>query len=613
MQSNLYLYQIGLHLTAQPAPILTPTSFLPLSTTPSHVMPVTLDGAPLKKTVIKTTPAMSLKSIVVQSCEKLSLPNPDLYLLKNKRDTLDQSLSVRFSNLAPGAKLTLHQRSSTDAVAGSTLVDVALQLQDGGRVVDKFETCTTLWNILLHFEQRSNGALNLTRKTGVSVPSKPNSAVVSSDLPSSSSVYILPSCVFMNHEYNTITQLKSTSLSSAGLESGNGVIRVVDLYMPASIDAYLAEINTPQPKVGPSFTPTPSSKPTKTPSTIVAAPAPKPMDTPSVPIGGGSLPLSGLSAGCGSDSAIPQPKALPQSVVESPDIPKPAPTMHTQHAPPSFKQATTTTEVDTIKEKPVIEQDVHIYLPSPENMAPMKIDLPSSFFQLSPFEMKAMMASQQYRNKQASDSPLMTRAMREREDELKRQKHPRTMIRVRFPDRTTLQATYWSGDAISSVYTTVRAHLQHPDREFRLSVTPPLRILGAKETFWQAQLAPASIVYFAWVDDKKLVKGEVVLTADALSVAEAFPLPSVSSGGVTDVPTDKEMACSSEVEAVEVDQLHKEEDELIAQEEARERARICGGHSGGVRGQSVSEDTEDDASESHLATRKVPKWFRPSK
>jgi hypothetical protein len=48
----------------------------------SSSLTIELEGEPLKKTTIKTTPAMPLKSIAVAACEKLKLQNPDSFGLK---------------------------------------------------------------------------------------------------------------------------------------------------------------------------------------------------------------------------------------------------------------------------------------------------------------------------------------------------------------------------------------------------------------------------------------------------------------------------------------------------------------------------------------------------
>ena len=56
-------------------------------------------------------------------------------------------------------------------------VTVALQLPEGGRVIEEFPSKTSLWEVLVQFEQK--GELNLTRRT-------------------KGGKYLQPSVVFMN-------------------------------------------------------------------------------------------------------------------------------------------------------------------------------------------------------------------------------------------------------------------------------------------------------------------------------------------------------------------------------------------------------------------------------
>lgn len=72
------------------------------------------------------------------------------------------------------------------------------------------------------------------------------------------------------------------------------------------------------------------------------------------------------------------------------------------------------------------------------------VTLPDSFYDLSAAELKAVLRSSG--SATSTDAPLMTKAMRDREASLRRQKYPKTMIRVRFPNRVTFQATFLSSE-----------------------------------------------------------------------------------------------------------------------------------------------------------------------
>jgi hypothetical protein len=56
-----------------------------------------------------------------------------------------------------------------------------------------------------------------------------------------------------------------------------------------------------------------------------------------------------------------------------------------------------------------------------------------------------MIDSQRSKLNTMDNRPLMTQAMREREEKLKQEKYPKTLIRIRFPDRYSIQFTFYSG------------------------------------------------------------------------------------------------------------------------------------------------------------------------
>ena len=92
--------------------------------------------------------------------------------------------------------------------------------------------------------------------------------------------------------------------------------------------------------------------------------------------------------------------------------------------------------------------------------------------------------------------------MREREEIAKAQKYPKTSIRVRFPDRHTLQLNFLSLESVSVLYEHVQSCLAEASRPFYLYVTPPQRTLDPDLTFFKASLSPASLVYFGWKEGR---------------------------------------------------------------------------------------------------------------
>ncbi|KAF9942085.1 Tether containing UBX domain for GLUT4 [Mortierella alpina] len=197
-----------------------------------------------KKQLVKTTPNMILRQVVNTVCEKQSYPEPESYGLKSGKNFLDLSLSIRYANIAPGAKLEL-ARMPKDKKA-PTHVDLALQLEDGGRVIQSFPVSTSLWDVLLGFEKASNGSLNLTHRTAVpqSTASKNIFSLqrIRKSIKPASEVYLLPVVILLEREYVSIQTLKTTSLQLAGLHKGNAVFRVLMRYTDAGIEEFMEDI-----------------------------------------------------------------------------------------------------------------------------------------------------------------------------------------------------------------------------------------------------------------------------------------------------------------------------------------------------------------------------------
>ncbi len=121
---------------------------------------------------------------------------------------MDLSLTIRFANLSPGAKLDMVRvKNSQEQVNPNrilSLTTIALQLDDG-RYMAQFPSNTSLWQILRHFEQTIGQSLT-ERIEGDN--------------------YQQPVIVYLANEFGTIPVLRSTTLLSMGLGSGSAVLRV---------------------------------------------------------------------------------------------------------------------------------------------------------------------------------------------------------------------------------------------------------------------------------------------------------------------------------------------------------------------------------------------------
>ncbi|XP_069124514.1 tether containing UBX domain for GLUT4-like [Argopecten irradians] len=159
---------------------------------------------------VKTTPNTKLLQVLEDVCQKQGfVPSDDYGLIHgNNKKELDLSLSMRYANLANNAKLELVKSQASRAVQDVT---IALQLESGSRLQGKFPPQTSLWDILVHWEQKPDSAYK-GELTKVDVTHNPP---------------IQPVCIYMREEVIGEMALTVTSLRKLGLTSGNAVIRLI--------------------------------------------------------------------------------------------------------------------------------------------------------------------------------------------------------------------------------------------------------------------------------------------------------------------------------------------------------------------------------------------------
>ncbi|KAH9995741.1 hypothetical protein BJV77DRAFT_205820 [Russula vinacea] len=108
-----------------------------------------------------------------------------------------------------------------------------------------------------------------------------------------------------------------------------------------------------------------------------------------------------------------------------------------------------------------------------------------------------------------NNAPLLTRAQREEQAKIKRDRWPNTTIRVRFPDLTQLEKVFPSSSKIRAVYAFVRDALREDVKpiKFILSSNPPPRELKVSDpavrdlSLAELGLAPSSVLHLRFVDD----------------------------------------------------------------------------------------------------------------
>lgn len=186
----------------------------------SHVVVISTD---MRRATVKVSPGTYLTDVLQEACRKLNLP-ADRYIVKHKQRTVDLSVPYRTSGLIGGAKLELVLKSNTPSA-----IQVGLQLPQpeakeipGGRLVKKFPSDLTLWQVLRQFESGGASAgrnINITAR-GIAKISGPGGSAGSGQL-----YYETPVLNIMGRELASFADFQKT-LSQLGYNSGSVLIRL---------------------------------------------------------------------------------------------------------------------------------------------------------------------------------------------------------------------------------------------------------------------------------------------------------------------------------------------------------------------------------------------------
>jgi tether containing UBX domain for GLUT4 len=124
------------------------------------------------------------------------------------------------------------------------------------------------------------------------------------------------------------------------------------------------------------------------------------------------------------------------------------------------------------------------------------------FYKVTIDDLKVMLKD--LKKSQNEDAPLMTRQMRELEQDKKAMRYTNVVIRVIFQNRQTLQSLFRPKEPLLALYKFVRESLASDgsnspeDLDFYLFTTPPKTVLPneSKKTLFEARLCPAALIYF---------------------------------------------------------------------------------------------------------------------
>lgn len=162
--------------------------------------------------------------------------------------------------------------------------------------------------------------------------------------------------------------------------------------------------------------------------------------------------------------------------------------------------------------------------PKPVNIR--DIQLPDSFFDLTPAEMMQISRTYAQNVHRMQDTTMKTSKMRKEEEEQRMRKFRKVLIRLQLPDRRILQGVFTPQTTIRQIIRFVRAALLDARNvKFHLFVVPPKRVLSKMEaTLWNEGLVPAALVHIG-IDTGPLQSQNLLkpsLLTEITSIPEAF-------------------------------------------------------------------------------------------
>ncbi|CAL0323031.1 unnamed protein product [Lupinus luteus] len=97
------------------------------------------------------------------------------------------------------------------------------------------------------------------------------------------------------------------------------------------------------------------------------------------------------------------------------------------------------------------------------------------------------------------DKFLKTRKLREADEKSRRSKITKAVIRVRFPDNHTLEATFHPSETIQSLIDLLNKVIAQPGQPYYIYTTPPKKVVNdLSQDFYTAGFCPGAIVYFSY-------------------------------------------------------------------------------------------------------------------
>ncbi|KAF3924579.1 hypothetical protein AA313_de0200069 [Arthrobotrys entomopaga] len=477
---------------------------------------VIINGPNQRRLNIKVTPGTVLNDVLSQACDRFGLA-ADSFALRHGKNNVDLTLPFRLSRLGPGAKLDLVKREG--GKAGSTIT-VALQFIDNSipRMIEKFPSSTTLWEILKKFEENSGGKLMLTER-GVPDGTKQGAGRL---------FYEMPTIQIINKELASLEDLKKT-LSSLGFTSGTALLKIrftqTDIPFEEAI-IHFAELSGKTDNAEASSSASASTS---------AAAAIEDVST--------SEP--------GSELITPETATPASSTPAINTETYPIPTFPDQIDPPSESSHTMVEPVH--RENTDIgpnNREISVFNPGTSakpSAAAVSVDEKE-------YDMSINQARQYQAQLKAAtvNKRLLTEAQKQKladEERARRLAVDKVDVRVRFPEGSVIQSVFTQKDVTEDLYSFVKGVMRNPGEEFYLALPGPKQEpipSDNKKIIVDLGITHATLVNFYWKEGvnasikkqdplsaeyrEKARKMEVPKEPDAMLIDEEVPAGQVKKG-----------------------------------------------------------------------------------
>lgn len=185
-------------------------------------------------------------------------------------------------------------------------------------------------------------------------------------------------------------------------------------------------------------------------------------------------------------------------------------------------------------------RDMRVFRPTDVPFDPRRLELPEDFYSPTVADVTASFTSLHATTKALDEAPLMTKKMRETQQARRISRFRKVLIRIRFPDRVSLQGTFAPLDKVRDVIKFVNSALREPTKvKYHLFVTPPKTVLkDFDSTLWSQGLVPAALLHVGI--DSGESDSTLLLSDDALSMLEDTPPPGAAVFSTMAPPVEPE-------------------------------------------------------------------------